>query len=364
MGAAYSSVAPSHEIKKIVKNTKSKKLDGPKEVQVRQHEYSLHIGPGSKKDFKLSPRIEPITENTLPTASSCGSFLASERITEKVAVIGAGSFGTSMATVAARNHHSVLLYARDTEQAHVINTEHRNPKYLSQYPLLRNIRAVTNVKEALQDATVIIFTLPAQVVYQWIADHAHLISPTALMVNTAKGLDLKRKRLLSDAVRDGIGRVQPYVVLSGPSFAKEIMQEMPTAVVAASLSQTHCNRVKRILHQTSFMVYTSEDVIGVELGGALKNPLAIGAGVIQGLGLGSNTMSTYVTLASLELQELCVAMGGEKDTMTGLAGAGDLMLTAFGDLSRNRNLGKQLAEGLSLSLSSLLLPNMSSLDLL
>eukprot|EP01041_Mallomonas_annulata_P003172 gene3172-6257_t len=264
---------------------------------------------------------------------------------EKVAVIGAGAFGTAIATLAARNGHQVFLYARDPKQASAINETRRNPKHLSEFELPNTIQAVSSIDEALADTTIILLTLPAQMVPEWLSENKEKILPKALICNTAKGLYLKERRLLSDAVTDALGRDQPYAVLSGPSFALEIMQQMPTAVVVASKYQYHAITIQRVLASSIFMVYTSQDVIGVELGGALKNPLAIGAGIIQGLGLGVNTMAAYVTRSSLELQQLCRAMGGEAQTISGLSGVGDLMLTAFGELSRNRSLGRRLTGG-------------------
>ncbi|CAE7676337.1 gpsA, partial [Symbiodinium microadriaticum] len=144
-------------------------------------------------------------------------------------------------------------------------------------------------------------------------------------------------------------RDQPYTVISGPSFAREIMLNHPTAVVAASKFLYHAVTVQRLLSSSTFKVFTSQDLLGVQLGGALKNPLAIGAGVIEGLELGINTLSFYITRSSIELMQLCKAMGGDPGTISGLAGIGDLMLTAFGDLSRNRSCGKRMAQGESVA---------------
>merc|ERR1712060_530548 len=140
-------------------------------------------------------------------------------------------------------------------------------------------------------------------------------------------------------------REQPLAVLSGPSFAKQIIQKTPTVVVVASKQLEHAVKVQHALSCPSFRIYASEDLVGVELGGALKNPLAIGAGMIEGAGMGINTMAAYLTRACGELQRLCIAMGGKPETVNGLSGIGDLMLTAFGDLSRNRTCGIRLAKG-------------------
>ena len=170
-----------------------------------------------------------------------------------------------------------------------------------------------------------------------------IIDPKTIVCSTSKGLYLATKQFLSDAITDALGREQPLVFLSGPSFAKELMQNQPSAVVCASKYLYHAVSVQRWLSTMYFRIYSSQDVLGVQLGGSLKNPLAIGAGIIEGKGFGINTLSAFVTRSSLELQALCIAMGGEAHTISGLAGIGDLMLTAFGSLSRNRNCGIRLA---------------------
>ena len=267
---------------------------------------------------------------------------------KRVAVIGAGAFGTAMATVAARAGNDVRLFARKAEVVDYINSKGRNPTYLTNFALPENLRAVGSVQEALADVNLLMLCIPTQMVPNWLAEHRELIDPKLLICNTAKGLYLKDKKLLSEAVNDALGRSQPYALLSGPSFAKEIMQGMPTAVVVASKFLYHAVAVQRMLSTIIFRVYTSQDVVGVELGGALKNPLAIGAGIIEGKGLGINTMAAFVTRSSQELQTLAKAMGGDEMTISGLSGVGDLMLTSFGDLSRNRTCGVRLVKGESM----------------
>jgi glycerol-3-phosphate dehydrogenase (NAD+) len=226
-----------------------------------------------------------------------------------------------------------------------INSEHVNNRYLSKYTLSPLISATTVLEEAVHGADLIILTIPAQNAPDFLRENRDTLPRDVLVCSTAKGLYLETKQLLSKAMQDALGREQPMCFLSGPSFAKEIMKGFPTAVVVASRPLYHAVRVQRLLSSLSFRIYTSQDTVGVELGGALKNPLAIGAGIIEGSGLGVNTMAAYVTRSSNELKRLCVAMGGEPDTIMGLAGIGDLMLTAFGNLSRNRSLGIRVAQG-------------------
>lgn len=270
----------------------------------------------------------------------------------KIAVIGAGAFGTAMAVLAARNSHNVSLYARKPEVCAAINSEHKNPnaKTLESYELSPLIVATNSIEEACKDAEIILHALPAQTTPDFIRENLAVIPPKAVFCWTSKGLYLKNKCFLSEAIEEafGEGRKQPLAILSGPSFAKQIVEAHPTAVVVASRLLYHAVTVQRALSGVSFRVYTSQDLTGVELGGALKNPLAIGAGLIEGKGLGINTMAFFLTRACKELQQLCVAMGGRAETVNGLSGIGDLMLTAFGDLSRNRTCGMRLARGDSL----------------
>jgi glycerol-3-phosphate dehydrogenase (NAD+) len=207
------------------------------------------------------------------------------------------------------------------------------------------IKAVGSVEEACAGASIIIHAVPAQKTPHFIQENHMHIPKDAIYCSVAKGLFLEKKCLLSEAMLEAFDRQQPLAVLSGPSFAKEIAQESPTVVVVASKFLYHAVSIQRALSNLTFRIYASQDLIGVELGGALKNPLAIGAGCIEGSGYGINTMAAYLTRACRELQMLCVAMGGKSETVNGLSGIGDLMLTAFGDLSRNRTCGKRLAKG-------------------
>jgi len=265
----------------------------------------------------------------------------------RIAVIGMGAFGTAMAVVAARRGHVVRVYARDAAQREAINTQHRNPKAktLEEFDLPENIVAVPTVAEACEGAAIILHALPAQKTPDFIRENLSAIPADAVFCSTAKGLYLKKRCLLSEAMFEAFGRPQPLAVLSGPSFAKQILQKCPTVVVVASRDLANAMNVQYALSSSSFRVYSSQDLVGVELGGALKNPLAIGAGMIEGTGFGINTMAAFLTRACRELQIICTAMGGNSETVNGLSGIGDLMLTAFGELSRNRTCGMRLAHG-------------------
>lgn len=276
---------------------------------------------------------------------------------QTVVVVGAGSYGTAMAYAAAVNGHKVLLYMRDAEQCKSINEKGYNPKYLSQYPLnpsghdnpaIRGICTTDELAQAMKVTNVVvILALPCQLTPVWVEQHNTIIPENTLLCSTAKGLYLPTKQLIGHAILDSLNRAsQPICFLSGPSFAEEIMRGYPTAVVVASDQLYLAVQVQKLLsNASSFRVYTSQDPIGVQLGGALKNPLAVGAGMIAGMGFGSNTLSACVTRASRELCDLCVAMGGRPETVDGLSGIGDLMLTCFSSQSRNQRCGQRLMKG-------------------
>ncbi|RHY29179.1 hypothetical protein DYB32_005368 [Aphanomyces invadans] len=273
--------------------------------------------------------------------------------TVKVAVLGAGNFGTAMAQIAARQGHHVSLYARNQEQVNAINATRRNPLFFPEFELASSIVATSSVAESCANATLVVICIPAQSTPDFLAQHKDAIPADAILVVTSKGcrLYLKTKQLLSVPILEAIGRDQPLTFLSGPSFALELMKNAPSAVVRRQASAWPCCPLIRFPGSRKYAwsievfgvdLIAWQDIIGVQLGGALKNPLAIGAGMIEGSGMGINTLAAYVTRSSLELQKLCIAMGGLPHTISGLSGIGDLMLTAFGSLSRNRTCGIRL----------------------
>lgn len=274
-----------------------------------------------------------------------GAATKAQRQKLRVTVLGGGNFGTAMAYAASRNGHEVTLWMRDTAQARYFNETQRNPKYLSEFSLPKNVRATTDLVEAMAGVQLIIHALPCQKTPEWLAEHKDSIPCDVLICSTVKGLYLPTKQLIGHAMCEALGRDQPLAYLSGPSFSIEIMKDYPTSVVVASRELFHATLVQRVLSNMAMRVYTSQDVVGVQLGGALKNPLAVGAGMIAGLGFGTNTLSAAVTRSTAELTALCVAMGGKPETISGLAGVGDLMLTAFSAESRNQRCGQRLVKG-------------------
>lgn len=275
---------------------------------------------------------------------------------QKVVVLGAGAFGTAMAYAAAQGGNDTVIYMRDPDQCATINSEHKNPKYLSDYSLrieggggeIRGICTLEALKEELSaPGVVILHALPCQLTPPWFKEHKDMIPKDALICVTAKGLYLQTNQLMGHAILDALDRAdQPLAFLSGPSFAEEIMKGNPTTLVVASDEIFQAVRVQQMLSNfKTVRVFTSNDPVGVQLGGALKNPLAVGAGMVSGMGFGTNTLSAIVTRASTELRQLCTAMGGNPRTIDGLAGMGDLMLTCFSSQSRNQRCGQRLMKG-------------------
>mmetsp|Transcript_12817 Transcript_12817/g.18390 ORF Transcript_12817/g.18390 Transcript_12817/m.18390 type:complete len:430 (+) Transcript_12817:175-1464(+) len=279
---------------------------------------------------------------------------------QKVVVLGAGAFGTAMAYAAAQGGNDVVIYMRDKNQCQTINTEHRNPRYLSEFSLLvdneggkqsseiRGICTLEELKVELETpGVVIIHALPCQLTPPWFREHKDLIPHDALICVTAKGLYLPTQQLMGHAILDALDRAeQPLAFLSGPSFAEEIMKGNPTTLVVASDELFQAVRIQRVMSNfKTIRVFTSDDPVGVQLGGALKNPLAVGAGMVAGMGFGTNTLSAVVVRASQELRQLAAAMGGNPRTIDGLAGIGDLMLTCFSSQSRNQRCGQRLMKG-------------------
>lgn len=266
---------------------------------------------------------------------------------QRIAVIGAGSWGTALAAVAARNRHAVRLWAREPEVAEGINTSHRNPYYLMDYELPGTLRATTSLAEAIDGAGFVLIVLPSHAVRQVVEQMRPFLSTQQTLISATKGVEngtlMRMDEVIADVLR---GQFAPrFVALSGPSFAREVARGDPTAIVAASREPQLSEAVQRLLSANVFRVYTNDDVIGVELGGAVKNVVAIGSGVVRGLGMGTNTVAAIITRGLAEMTRLAVAQGARVETMAGLAGLGDLVLTCTGELSRNRHVGVELGKG-------------------
>lgn len=265
-----------------------------------------------------------------------------------VAVLGAGSWGTALANHLVRIQHDVVLWSYEAEVAEAINRDHRNPMYAPVARLEPALRATTDAAAAVRGREVILSVSPSQLVRRVLSPLAPVIDSAALVVGASKGIEIETLKTMSQVAEDALpGR--SYVVLSGPSFAEEVEQRQPTAVVAASRDAASAARVQQLLAASTFRVYTSGDVIGTELAGSLKNVIAIAAGMLDGLGLGNNPRAALITRGLAEITRLGVALGADPRTFAGLAGVGDLVLTTCGSLSRNRSLGVALGRGQTLA---------------
>jgi glycerol-3-phosphate dehydrogenase (NAD(P)+) len=276
---------------------------------------------------------------------------ASSNEKKRIAVIGAGSWGTALATVAARNQHDVRLWARETEVADSIQSLHKNPFYLSDVTLPENIRATTSLEEALAGTHFVIIVVPSHAMREVVTRMRHFLSADTVIVSATKGVENDSLMRMSEVIADVMrGKFAPRIaVLSGPSFAREVVKGDPTAVAVASKDALCIEEAQRELSLNVFRIYTNDDVAGVEIGGAVKNVVAIGAGVVRGLGLGTNTVAAIITRGLAEVTRLGLALGARPETMAGLAGLGDLVLTCTGELSRNRHVGVELGRGRKLA---------------
>lgn len=263
----------------------------------------------------------------------------------RVAVIGAGAWGTTLADLLVRKDLSVTIWAREAEVVEGINRDHVNAIFLPNAPLAPGLRATGDVAEAVRDADVVVSAAPSHAVRSVMTAAAQAARGAPLVVSVSKGLEPERNERLSCVLVEVFGIGTPVAVLSGPSFALEVYQRQPTAVVAAAGDHTVARRVQQVFSTNSFRVYSHTDVVGVELGGALKNVIALAAGIVEGLGLGYNPRAALITRGLAELTRLGQALGADPLTFAGLAGLGDLVLTATGALSRNRTLGVEVGQG-------------------
>jgi len=268
-------------------------------------------------------------------------------VSAKVAVVGAGSWGTALANLLARKGVPTVLWSHEADVAEAIEREHRNPRYLSEVPLDPRLRATPVMAEAVRGAEVVVSVSPSHVVRPVMAEAARDMRPDALVVSASKGIEVETLETM-DVVLEGVLPREAALgatYLSGPSFALEVGLGQPTAVTIASRSSRSAQRAQELFQTEYFRAYTSSDVVGVEIGGALKNVIAIAAGVAEGLGFGNNTRAALITRGLAEITRLGVALGANPLTFAGLAGMGDLILTCTGALSRNRSVGLELGEG-------------------
>jgi glycerol-3-phosphate dehydrogenase (NAD(P)+) len=269
----------------------------------------------------------------------------------RIAIMGAGGWGTALACVAGRAGHGVRLWSRNEEVVAAINASRVNHVYLPAREIKGDVFATLDPREALRDSEVVILASPSHATRELLTRMAEGVPAGAVLVSATKGIEVETGLRVSEIARDVLGEkwARGFVCLSGPSFAQEVAAGQPTAVVAACEDAAPALRVQSVLSYENLRVYTNDDLVGVELGGAVKNVIALAAGMVDGLGFGANSVAALVTRGLAEMTRFSVAQGARVETLTGLAGLGDLVLTCTGSLSRNRRVGQELGRGRALA---------------
>lgn len=262
----------------------------------------------------------------------------------KIGVVGAGSWGTTLAHLLASEGYEVQIWAKEPEVAEAINEVHENTVFFPGARLAKSLRASSDFEPVVSGADMIVSAAPSHAVRSVARQMRPAIRGSPIMVSVSKGLEPETLETMTSVLEEELPDCR-IVALSGPSFAQEVYQKQPTAVVAASEDLAVAEAVQQVFSNGYFRVYTSRDVLGVQLGGALKNVIAIAAGILEGMGLGSNPRAALITRGLAEMARLGEAMGADPATFSGLAGMGDLILTATGALSRNRSLGVEMGRG-------------------
>ena len=260
------------------------------------------------------------------------------------AIIGAGSWGTALANNLAENGHRLRLWDIDGGLLGDISKERENKKYLPGYKLKDGIEISETLAACVREADFVITAVPAQHFRSALAAALPDIKEDAIIINVAKGIEISSQKTPSEIYKE-LGSERPFAVLSGPSHAEEVAEGMPTTVTAASLDEKTAAAVQDLFMNNKFRVYTLDDVIGVELGGAMKNVIALGAGIIDGMGYGDNTKAALMTRGLTEMARLGAGMGAQRETFFGLTGIGDLIVTCTSRHSRNRRCGIMIGEG-------------------
>ncbi|HUR36591.1 MAG TPA: NAD(P)H-dependent glycerol-3-phosphate dehydrogenase, partial [Terriglobales bacterium] len=268
----------------------------------------------------------------------------------RIAVIGAGAWGTAIAMVLGRTgQHTVKLWAFEQEVCESITARRVNEPFLAGFNVPDAVSATSDLEESLRDAEIVVSVMPShhcRRVFNTMGPH---LRPEMLFVSATKGIEndslLRMSEVIHEVVHTSRGFVPRVAALSGPTFAKEVAKGDPTAITIGSVDSELAASIQREFSDPAFRVYTNDDITGVELGGALKNVIAIAAGVCDGLGLGHNTIAALITRGLSEITRLAVSCGAKRDTLAGLAGMGDLVLTCTGGLSRNRSVGVELGKG-------------------
>lgn len=263
----------------------------------------------------------------------------------KIAVLGSGSWGTALASLVARHGHPTVLWGRDPVVVNAIDSQHENPRYLPGLPLPENLRATTDMAAAIDGAAWVLVVVPSHAFGETVRALAPLLPAGVGVAWATKGFEPGSGRFLHEVAGEVFGQGVPLAVVTGPSFAKEVTQGLPTAVTVHGDDAPFTQVVADAMHGPAFRAYTGNDMVGAELGGAMKNVLAVATGVADGMALGLNARAGLITRGLNEMLRLAAAIGGRPETLMGLAGLGDLVLTSTGDLSRNRRLGLALGRG-------------------
>lgn len=267
----------------------------------------------------------------------------------RIAVMGSGAWGTAIAlSLAHRGGHNLTLWSHSTEVSETIAEHGENLAFLPGFAIPQAIYATSNIEEALGDAEIIVSVMPSHYVRASYEKFVHFLRSDQVLVSATKGIEDGTLMRMSEVISDVLGKYDlqlPIGVLSGPSFAQDVASDFPTAITIASQNANLAARIQKEFGSQSLRFYTNDDVVGVELGGALKNVIAIAAGIVSGLGLGHNSAAALITRGIAEVTRLAAACGGRAETLSGLSGIGDLILTCTGSLSRNRTVGIELGKG-------------------
>jgi len=264
-----------------------------------------------------------------------------------ITVLGAGSWGTALAILLARNGHNTKLWGHHPERLRILEKNRRNDRYLPNIEFPDNLQVFSNISIAIKNSHIILIAVPSHAFLHTIQIISPCITPHCKIAWATKGIDPKSGSLLHEIAKNNLPFPTSLAVVSGPTFALEVANNLPTAITVASPQQSFARELADILHNPRFRVYTANDIIGVQIGGAVKNVLAIATGVADGLGFGANTRSALVTRGLTEMIRIGLAVGGKRDTFMGLTGLGDLILSCTDNQSRNRRFGLALGKGLS-----------------
>lgn len=265
---------------------------------------------------------------------------------KKIAFIGGGSFGTALAVLLANKGNSVNIYDRSIEVVNDINQNRKNSKYFENIVIPNSIVATNDIEEAVKDCNYVVLAVPSHVIRQTAQQINNSILKETIVISIAKGIEEKTNKRLSEVIEDELKN--PVVILSGPSHAEEVALNIPTTIVASSNNMKYANEVQDLFMTSHFRVYTNSDLIGVEIGGAVKNIIALASGIVDGLGYGDNTKAALMTRGMKEISRVGIALGGKEETFYGLTGMGDLIVTCTSMHSRNRRAGILIGSGKSL----------------